>query len=399
MSTSDFITILTAKGHQRATKLIQWNAKLGQVDICSYENMKLFSGEERPVASIYELHDLLTGIERDFSSYVVRGKIADGVDRNRMLRRSRDKHDGIDPTLLPAEHHWIALDIDAIPCPEYIEPEREPRAAAEYVIDQLPEEFHDVTCRWQFTSSQSFKGSTINLRLFYWADWALSDSDLKTWLCQCEPGTKIRRWPMIDAAVFAVSQPVYTAHPIITGMRDPMPERTGILFGSSDEVAAPKLAPEHRRSGDYSGHGGLPAPGTPGLGYEGHCARIGDHAAGAGFHGPIKSAVASYIGRHGSQVDPTWLRSDLEEVIRRALRDPVKHPDAYIEVRIDDLDPLIVSIVEMERASEEAEIAKAQAPVQDDDDLDPLELLVEQNAEQFEALVELHRRLHNKGAV
>ena len=132
---------------------------------------------------------------------------------------------------------------------------------------------------------------------------------------------------------------------------------------------------------------------------EGHCARIGDHEAGDGFFRPIKSAVAAFIARHGSQVDTTWLRSDLEEIIRRAPRDPAKHPDDYIELRVDDLDPLIAAIVNMERASEEAELAKAQAPVQDDDDLDPLELLVEQNAEQFEALVELHRRLHNKGAV
>ena len=382
MSTADFITILTAKGHQRATKLIQWNAKLGQVDIRSYDNMKLYSGEERPVGSVCELHDLLTGIERDFSSYVVRGKIADGVDRNRMVRRVRDKHDGIDPTLLPADHHWIALDLDAISCPEYIEPEREPKAAAEFVIDQLPSEFHDVTCRWQFTSSQGFRGSAINLRLFFWADRPLFDSDLKTWLCACEPRTKIRRWPMIDAAVFAPSQPIYTAAPMIVGgLRDPVPERTGILYGSDDEVSAPELATEQRHTG-YSGHsGGTQSPGEPGLGYEGHCARIGNHETGDGFFRPIKSAVAAYIGRHGSKVDTTWLRADLEEVIRQAPRDPAKHPNAYVETRVDELNQLITAIVGMERASEEAAKVAAGAPEDPDapDEPDELAVLIDQH--------------------
>jgi hypothetical protein len=105
---------------------------------------------------------------------------------------------------------------------------------------------------------------------------------------------------------------------------------------------------------------------------EGHCARIGDHGAGDGFFRPIKSAVAAYVARHGSQVDTSWLRSDLEEVIRRAPRDPVKHSDDYIELRVDDLDPLITAIVEMERASEEAERASEEADAVSLDQQSPL---------------------------
>jgi hypothetical protein len=318
-----------------------------------------------------------------------------------MVRRVRTRADH-DPTLLPAEHYWIALDLDAIPCPEYIDPAREPKAAVEYVIEQLPEEFHDASCRWQFTSSQGFKGGTISLRLYFWADRPLSDSDLKTWLCGFERGTKDRRWPMIDGAVFSPAQPIYTAAPLIVGMRDPMPLRTGMLYGETDEVLAPEIAPEHRRAvyGDYSGpstysgHGaGTQAPdGGPGVGYEGYCARIGDHAAGDGFYAPIKSAVAAYIARHGSRVDTSWLRADLEDAIRRAPRDPVKHPDDYIELRVDDLDPLITAIVDLERASEAAEAAEAQRPQSDadadDDEPDEILLWIEQHPEEYRALIE-----------
>jgi hypothetical protein len=397
--TADVVTVLTATGRRRATKLIEpardksvWPNRVipGQIDIRGYDLMSTFKGEERLVDSIYDLAKLLDSLEPEASSFVVRGKIADGVDRSRMVRRVRT-HADHEPTLLPAEHHWIALDLDAIPCPEYIDPEREPKAAVDYVIDRyLPDEFHDASCRWQFTSSQGFKGSTINLRLYFWADRPLSDSDLKTWLCGCEPGTKERRWPMIDGAVFSPAQPIYTAAPLIVGMRDPMPQRSGMLYGETDEVAAPEIAPEHRRSG-YSGHsGGTQAPGQPGLGYEGHRDRIGDHAGGDGFYAPIKSAVAAYIGRHGSQVDTTWLRADLEEAIRQAPRDPAKHPDDYIELRVDDLDPLISAILAMEAASEAAELAEAQRPPSDADDDEPDEILlwIEQHPEEYRALIE-----------
>jgi hypothetical protein len=402
--TADFVTILTAIGRRRATKLIEpardksvWpNREIpGQIDITGYDTMSMFKGEERQVDSIFELAKLLDSLEPELSSFVVRGRIIDGVDRSRMLRRIRTRDDH-EPTLLAAEHCWIALDLDAIPCPEYIEVEREPKAAVEYVIGRhLPEEFDGVTCRWQFTSSQGFKSSTIHLRLYFWADRPLSDSDLKTWLCGFEPGTKERRWPMIDGSVFSPAQPIYTAAPLIVGMRDPVPQRSGMIYGEVDEVAAPEIAPEHHRiaSNAYSGHGaGSQAPGEPGLGYEGHCARIGDHAAGNGFYAPIKSAVAAYIGRHGSRVDTTWLRADLEEVIRRAPRDPAKHADDYVELRVDDLDPLIASIVAMERASEAAEEAESQRPPSDadadDDEPDEILLWIEQHPEEYRALIE-----------
>jgi gamma-glutamyl:cysteine ligase YbdK (ATP-grasp superfamily) len=86
-------------------------------------------------------------------------------------------------------------------------------------------------------------------------------------------------------------------------------------------------------------------------------------------------------------VDTSWLRTDLEEVIRRAPRDPAKHPDDYVELRVDDLDPLINAIVAMEAASEAAELAEAQRPPSDDDEPDELSLLVEKNLEHFEALI------------
>jgi hypothetical protein len=92
--------------------------------------------------------------------------------------------------------------------------------------------------------------------------------------------------------------------------------------------------------------------GEPGSGYEFHRSRIGDHENGEGFFAPIKSAAASWIARQGGSADTGWLRADLERAIRRARRDPAKHPAEYIETRVRDLDTLIAAIVGLQAANE-----------------------------------------------
>ena len=103
-----------------------------------------------------------------------------------------------------------------------------------------------------------------------------------------------------------------------------------------------------------------PFTGETGSGYEFHCSRIGDHETGAGFHRPVKSAVATWIAQHGAAADTAWLRADLERAIREAPCDPAKHDDDYIEnIRIPDLEPLIEAITELQ-AGKEAEAAAIQ---------------------------------------
>lgn len=96
-------------------------------------------------------------------------------------------------------------------------------------------------------------------------------------------------------------------------------------------------------------------PGSPGLGYEGWRALIGDQS-GHGFYAPIKGAIATYFRRHGSDADPTWLRANLEDVIveRGHTRDP-----QYIESRIRGLDGLINHIRVLQAADE---IRRLEAP-------------------------------------
>jgi hypothetical protein len=212
----DFVTVLSAKGGRRATKLIIWRKELGFPEILRYDFMRTFSAIEEKISGIDDLAALLERISGSSSAFIVRGRVSEGVDRDRMLRRARARQrDGMvePPTLEAAAHYWIPVDLDALPCPNWLDAVHEPDQTVEYVVSKLPDEFHRATCRWAFTSSQGIKPG-INLRLFFWADRPLSDEELKAWLAERvpiagQPRTKWpRRWPL-DPALYSPAQPIY----------------------------------------------------------------------------------------------------------------------------------------------------------------------------------------------
>jgi hypothetical protein len=334
----DYVTVLTTRG-PLGTKRIS-RAPGGPI-IDSYGRAQWFGLQERGVYGIDSLASLLAALEHAPTSCIIRGQPKAGVDYRRAQRRVRDRRnaDGsITPaTIEPAARQWIALDCDRMACPDWLDPVFEPDQTVEYVVSRLPAEFHHATCWWQFTASHSIKPG-ISLRLFFWANRPLSDAELKTWLADTP----------VDHAIFSPAQPIYTARPIFIDMPDPVPFRSGIWRGDRDAITPPAI--ERRKARVAAGS--MPFTGEPGSGYEYHRSRIGDHEMGGGFFGPIKSAVAAWIAHHGAVADTAWLRGDLERAIREAPRDPAKHDDGYVEVRIADLDPLIEAIAELQAAKE-----------------------------------------------
>jgi hypothetical protein len=252
-----------------------------------------------------------------------------------------------------APRHWIPLDLDALVAPDWLDPFDDPDQTVEFAVGHLPAEFQGVTVRWTFTSCHGVKPGR-RLRLFFWADRPLEDRELKAWLGARLPqdGVSRRKWPQrypVDLSIFSPAQPIYVASPIFEGMIDPVPLRSWLWRGDRDCVTPPRIGENRKVSPSVMASLG---PRRKGEGYAAHRARIGDHEHGDGFFRPIKSAVASYFARHGSSVDPSWLRTDLEDAVREAPRDPAKHPDGYVEVRVRDLDPLIAAIRAFEAAAE-----------------------------------------------
>jgi hypothetical protein len=339
----DYVTVLTTKG-PLATKRIT-DAPGGPI-IESYGRATWFGLQEHGVYGIDTLAELLTVLEGRQTRFIIRGQPRSDVDYRRAQRRVRDRRnaDGstTPATIDPAARQWIALDLDRMACPDWLDPIFEPDHTVEYAVARLPAEFHDATCWWQFTASHGVKPG-ISLRLFFWADRPLSDSELKIWLADSP----------VDHAIFSPAQPIYVARPIFIGMPDPVPFRSGIWPGDRDAITPPAIEGRKPRPVSVS----LPFMGELGSGYEYHRSRIGDDEDGVGFFGPIKSAVAAWIGHHGAAADTAWLRADLERAIREAPRDPAKHDDMYIEIRVADLDPLIEAIKDLQADKEAASAA------------------------------------------
>jgi hypothetical protein len=353
----DSVTVLTTKG-PLATKRVTLPPGATRPVIEQYGNAAFFSIREAPVSGIDDLAALLSMIELRPTSFLVRGKPAAGVDPRNARRRlhARKAKDGTveQATIQGAARHWIPLDLDSIACPVWLDPVHEADRTVEHVVALLPDEFNSATCWWSFTSSQEFKPG-LRMRLFFWSDRQLTDADLKLWLGERMPQADLphAKWPQrypVDLTIFAPAQPIYVARPIFVGMPDPVPFRSGVWRGDRDAITPPAIEKPRVRATGVTKE----VAGEPGSGYESFRSRIGDHEGGDGFFAPIKSAVASWIALQGASTDTGWLRADLERAIRDAPRDPVKHPDDYLEIRVRDLDPLIASILALEAASEAA---------------------------------------------
>ena len=299
---SSGLTVLRTLG-PLATKKFTLDRLSGEVVKTPYGSAKYFSARAVRVEGIHDLSAKLTLLEGDPRSLIVRGDIAVGADVSRMRRLLYPEGED-QATLICRARRWVMLDFDNVPCPDGMDPARDPEPVVEYLISTLPPEFHDAACHWQFGSSQGFKPGRLSAHLWFWLDREVDDADLERW-------AKQHRSLGVDPAVFRAAQPHYTAAPTFDGVDDPLPRRSGLRRGSKDAVSIvlPAREPtEGRRS-----TGGL----KPAVGFEGYLARIGTED---GFNEPIKSAIGAYVHEHGSD------GTDIEALIV-ALRDAVREAD------------------------------------------------------------------------
>ena len=126
---------------------------------------------------------------------------------------------------------WVRFDLDRLPAPRGVDL-RDGASAAAIARATLPPEFHPAGCWWQQTSGAGIKPG-LNLRLGFWLDRPVGQAVLDRWLVGAP----------IDASVFRPVQPIYVAPPILKGVADPVPVRTGLLRGRDDTVAVPDLPP------------------------------------------------------------------------------------------------------------------------------------------------------------
>jgi hypothetical protein len=303
--TGDTLTILHSVSRKYATKQLRLT-KSGKVENRSYGNEKFFRVESRPVADFAEYSAALTALTKEIFAFIIRGSPLANINRTHARRLlHRDPKTGDEPTFSAAPRRWFALDFDHIQAPALTDAATDPEAAIQHLIGLLPPEFHDASCFWQFTASQSLPDyeGTLSARLWYWSEEPLSDAELTRWAAHVNRDGKL-----IDPVLFRPVQATYIASPVFEeSLPDPLPRRCGVRQGLEDTVCVILPPPDPANPEVVSGEGY-----EPGLGVDAYLAMIG---GGQGFREPIVKAIASFIAINGSSADC----SKLKESIRKAV--------------------------------------------------------------------------------
>lgn len=214
---TDRITLLRTVSGARLTK--RWVGGPDKLEIEGYEDAKTFCVSEQEVHGIGSLSLVLRNNAKNYDRCVIRGAYRpEAVEKpsNRALRNTESTFD--------EPHHWCMIDVDGYE-PLSADPVREPaEAAAEFILDRLPKQFHDRSFYWQLSSSAGAPGNegVLKAHLWFWLSEKCDSVALRSWAKQT---------PGVDPAVFRQVQPHYIADPVFVGVADPVPCRGGLVEG------------------------------------------------------------------------------------------------------------------------------------------------------------------------
>lgn len=148
-----------------------------------------------------------------------------------------DPQTGDCATLLDVPRAWLALDLDGLPLPDGLDP-HDLAACGEVARLALPHAFRTAACIIGATAGHGFKPGA-RLRLWCFLSRPMIGAELKRWLGNAP----------VDRALFSAAQVIYTAAPLFTGMKDPLPARLVRLDGAARVVVpnTEELAPPPRK--------------------------------------------------------------------------------------------------------------------------------------------------------
>jgi hypothetical protein len=307
------ITVLTANPKVAQTKTIVVKEKQTgetttekQITTTGAKMSKFFSSREEPVSSFEDLTKIVQKLQDDQFSIVIRGCVKDGIDRtNHVRQKIRSMQQG---TIEDVDQNWVCLDIDKKPLFvmgfEFEDVLNRPDEVVEAFKKDLPPCFSEAQCLYKFSSSAGVKDtSLISFHLWFWLDKPTSNTELKQYfdLYNNHMNTLygVEKW--VDPVLFDSIQPHYTANPVLIGLEDPLPKRCGILPG----------APEVKISMDWQSV----TPIDKFERWQEYLDKVGDDKDG--FHGPLLSASASWVRKHGysEKMNKEFIKAAKEQIL------------------------------------------------------------------------------------
>ena len=308
------ITKLSTKNRYLAKQFSQNDD--GLIHTRGYDQAKSFYIELVDINDIHELSKLLTELEEQPFTCIIRGVphsdtvLEDPVFRRKYIEGKNSQEFPFLDEAIP----WLLLDIDTLPLREGYDYIDQPELVVRHAISKLPEDFHNVYCHWQFSSSAGVKDlNTIKLHLWFWLGFPYDSYTLKQWAKQLNN----LRGRLLDDSVYNPVQIHYTAAPIFHGKaKDPLNIRSGLLEGGRETVninldfPEPDITNSNRQITTE-----LPANNSSfylgNKGFDYHIASIGDDPSGHGFYEPLLKATASLVATKGT----SWMEHNLESII------------------------------------------------------------------------------------
>jgi hypothetical protein len=225
-------TILESGGQRRHPLCKKFVQTDNGIEKSSYQNQYLFTWFEQFVDCFDDLADTLSILESEAYACVIFGQV--DPDAPRLIRRL--KYDDLDRT---GEENkaWIRdeptrvlhFDFDDLEMPDWLD-WTTPHLVAGFVVEHLTERLgtiSDVSYYWQASSSAAVGGSRIaKMHIWMISDVALDGSQRKA----------LYELAGSDKGIASSVHIQYTAAPIFSDMSDPLPTRSGVVKGSSDDL-------------------------------------------------------------------------------------------------------------------------------------------------------------------
>ncbi len=216
------LNFLMVSDGYRATK--QFVFKDGEWHLYKgYKAGMYFKGFEMPVENLREAYEFIEQ-NQDHQVFMIHGGFIDGVDKNGMVRRSRDKStDGKPPTITNRNINLFCFDIDGFKCNHDIDL---------FIKENLPEAFHTADYIYQMSSSYGLTSDDLKCHLFFWLKNPAYNIDIREWI---KSYNALKGWGnIIDASVLNPAQPVYTQKRICMGAADPVSDFIGYQKNDGD---------------------------------------------------------------------------------------------------------------------------------------------------------------------
>ena len=153
-----------------------------------------------------------------------------------VLRRTKDSPHG-GGHFIDVPRTWIPVDVDGCP----VDDKGATEATLCALVDRFPEPFRDRSFWYQFTSQHNIAGEgrqVVRVRLWFHSETPVSSQAILT--CFAGRLADLR----IDPCVWRAVQPVYIARPLLDGIDDPLPDRTGIVRGFSGDAVGDLPEPD-----------------------------------------------------------------------------------------------------------------------------------------------------------